>query len=118
MVILVACGEGATKVERGDLVEGTVTASDSTVDGWKSKPYLITIFENVEYFIRLTSPTGTPVGLWNPVAEEFIVEVDRQMMGRTVAYTFAEGDSREIFVRSLDSDVPAPFTFTFWIRAS
>lgn len=63
MAVSVACGGGPTRFERGEVVEGTVNASDASVDGWKSKPYLTEIFENVEYLVRLTSPTGTPVGI-------------------------------------------------------
>ena len=118
IVTLVACGGGATKIARGELVSGTVTSSDSSVDGWRSKPYLMEIFEDIEYFVRLTSPTGSPVGLWNPVAEEYIVEIDSGEMGRTVAYVFSEGDQHELHIRSPESEVPAPFTFTFWIRSS
>ena len=118
ILITVACGESAIKFERGHLVEGTVTSSDSIADGWRSKPYITEIFEDIEYFIRLSSPTGAPVGLWNPVADEFIIELNSGKMTRTVAYVFSEGDFQELFVRSPDSEVPTPFTFMFWIRGS
>ena len=118
IVMMVACGGGAIKVEKGDLVSGIITSSDSGVDGRRSKVYLMEIFEDVEYFVRLTSPEGSPVGLWNPVAEEYIVEIASGETGRTVAYVFAEGDQHELIVRSPESEVPAPFTFTFWITAS
>ena len=118
IVILVACGGGATKVERGDLVSGTVTSSDPGLDGWRSKLYLMEIFEDIEYFVRLTSPTGSPVGLWNPVAEEYIVEIATGEMGRIVAYVFSEGEQHDLLVRSPETEVPAPFTFSFWIRGS
>ncbi len=79
---------------------------------------VIDIFEDVEYFVRLTSETGNPVGLWDSVAEEYIVEIDSGEMGRTVAYVFSEGDQHELFIRSRESEVPATFSFTFWIIGS
>ena len=118
IVMMLACGGGAIKVEKGKLVSGIITSSDSSVDGWKSKAYVMEIFEDVEYFVRLTSPEGSPVGLWNPVAEEYIVEIASGETRRTVAYVFAEGDQHELIVRSPESEVPTPFTFMFWIISS
>ena len=118
IVMMVACGGGAIKVEKGKLVSGIVTSSNSSVDGWRSKAYVMEIFEDVEYFVRLTSPDGSPVGLWNPVAEEYIVEIASGETRRTVAYVFAEGDQHELIVRSPESEVPTPFTFMFWIISS
>ena len=118
IVILVACGPGVIKIERGNLVSGIVTSSDSSEDGWMSKHYQMEVFEDVEYFVRLTSPESNPVGLWNPVAEEYIVEIASGETRRTVAYVFAEGDQHELIVRSPESEVPTPFTFMFWIRGT
>jgi hypothetical protein len=118
IVTLAACGGGATKIEKDDIVSDTITSSDSGADGWRSKAYVIDIFEDVEYFVRLTSETGSPVGLWDSVAEEYIVEIDSGEMGRTVAYIFSEGDQHELFIRSRESEVPATCSFTFWIIGS
>ena len=110
----VACGGGATKFEKGKLVTGTITASDSNVDGWNSEPYVVDLFGGIEYFIRLTSTNGNIMGIWSVEGDEYIVEVDSDVAARTVADTFSETGPQELFLRSPESDTPADFTFKLW----
>ena len=113
-VSMVACGGGATKFEKGKLVTGTITASDSNVEGWNSQPYVVDLFGGIEYFIRLTSTNGNIMGIWSVEGDEYIVEVNSDVAARTVAYTFSETGPQEIFLRSPEADSPADFTFTIW----
>ncbi len=113
-VAVVACGGGPTKFEKGKLVSGTITSSDAKVEGWNSHSYVVDVFEGVEYFIRLTSTDGNILGIWSADADDYIVEVNSEVDARTVAYTFSESGSQDLFIRSPDSDVPSPFTFKLW----
>ena len=113
-VAVVACGGASTKVEKGKLVSGIITSSDANVEGWNSHSYVVDVFEGVEYFIRLTSTDGNILGIWSADAGDYIVEVNSEVEARTVAYTFSESGSQDLFIRSPDSDVPSPFTFKLW----
>ena len=117
-VATLACGTGATRFEKGHMVTGTITSSAEDIDGWKSLTYFTEIFEGIEYFVRLTSTNGTPMGIWSENANDFIVQVNPETPARTVAHTFSEGDFQNMFLRSPATDVPAPFSFIFWIRGS
>ena len=111
---VVACGGGATSFEKGKLVTGTITASDSNMEGWNSEPYVVELFGGIEYFVRLTSINGNIMGIWSVEGDEYIVEIDSDVAARTVAYTFSETGPQELFLRSPKSDIPADFTFTIW----
>lgn len=115
---MVACGGGATTIEKGKLVTGIITSSDSNVDDWKSQPYIVEVLEGVEYFMRLTSTDGNMVSVWSTDANDYIVEVNSESTARTVAYTFSETGPQELFLRSPDSDVPSSFTFELWRPSS
>ena len=117
-VAVVACGEGATKFEKGKLVTGTISSSDSNIEGWNSETYVVDVFAGVEYFIRLTSVNGNVMGIWSAEGDEYVVEVNSEVSARTVAYTFSETGSQELFLRSPESDTPADFTFTLWAPSS
>ncbi len=117
-VAVVACGEGVTKFEKGKLVTGTISASDSNIEGWNSETYLVDVFAGVEYFIRLTSVNGNVMGIWSAEGDEYIVEVNSEVSVRTAAYTFFETGSQELFLRSPESDTPADFTFRLWTPSS
>ncbi len=108
---MVACGGGATQVYVGKSVSGTITASDANEEGWKSRAYVIDVRGGVEYFIRLSSTSGNPMGIWIADADDYVVEISPDVTARTVAYTFSESGPQELFVRSPDSDVPSLFTF-------
>ena len=113
-VAVVACGEGVTKFEKGKLVTGTVSSSDSNIEGWNSEAYVVNVFADVEYFIRLTSVNGNVMGIWSAEGDEYIVEVNSEVSARTVAYTFSETGPQELFLRSPESDTTADFTFPLW----
>ena len=103
-VAVVACGGGPTKFEKGKLVSGIITSSDTNVEGWNSQTYVVDIFEGVEYFIRLTSTDGNVMGIWSTDAEDSIVEVNSDVDARTVAYPFAAPGAQSPYVRTLDSN--------------
>ena len=117
-VAVVACGQGVTKFEKGKLVTGTVSSSDSNIEGWNSETYVVDVFGGVEYFVRLTSVNGNVMGIWSAEGDEYIVEVNSEVSARTVAYIFSEPGSQELFLRSPESDTPADFTFTLWAPSS
>ena len=117
-VAMVACGESAIKFEKGTLVTGTVTASDSDVEGWNSESYLVDVIANVEYSVRLTSTNGNVIGIWSVEGDEYIIKVDSEKAARTVAYVFSESGPQELILRSPESDIPADFTFKLWSPSS
>ena len=117
-VAVVACGGGATKFEKGKLVTGTISSSDSNIEGWNSETYVVDVFADIQYFIRLTSVNGNVMGIWSAEGDEYIVEVNSEESVRTGNYIFSETGPQELFLRSPESDTPADFTFTLWTPSS
>ncbi len=111
---VIACG-GATEVKVGQLVSGTITASDTDDEDWKSKTYVIDVREDVQYSIDLTTTNGNIVGIWSADASGYIVEVNHAVTTRSAPYTFSEGGSQELFLQSPASHVPSPFIFKIWV---
>jgi len=113
--VATACGGANTEVYLGTLVSGTVTASDPDTEGGKSQGYLIRVREGVEHYVYLNSPDGNIAGIWNAGGYDFILQANPEAETRTVTHTFSESGFQEIYVMSLDSDIPSPFTFKIWV---
>jgi hypothetical protein len=110
-----ACGGANTEVYVGTLVSGTVTASDPDTEGGKSQSYVIRVREGVEHYVFLNGPDGNIAGIWSAGADDFILQANPEAESRTATHTFSESGFQEIFVMSLDSDIPSPFTFKIWV---
>ena len=68
----------------------------------------------MEYFIRLTHDNDETVNVWSPDANAFLVEANSEADAHTTAYRFSETGPQELFVRSLNTDVPANYTLKMW----
>ena len=112
------CGGQTREIFLGTLVEGVTTASNPDDVGGISETYLIEVHEGVEHYIYLSSPDGSIAGHWDANANDFIVQANTEKGVRTVTYTFSEDGFHEVFLRSLDSDIPSPFTFKIWAPSS
>ena len=114
-VFMTACAEDTTEVYLGTLVSGSITASDASGDGGRSQNYTIYVREGVEHYIYLTSTDGNITGVWSIDEDAYIVEANPSATTRTVAHTFSKTGIQTLFITSLASDVPSPFTFRIWI---
>ena len=106
--------EGTATIAQGEELTGTITNGDTDVDGWKSKAYQVEVRKGVEYFIRLTHDNDERVNVWSPDANAFLVEANSEADAHTAAYRFSETGPQELFVRSLNTDVPANYTLKMW----
>ena len=113
MAATVACG-GATEVKVGQLVSGTITASDADDGEWKSQTYVIDVREGVAYAFEVTSLDDDIVGIWN--ADGYIVEANLIVTTRSATYTFSKSGSQKLYLQSPASHVPSPFTFSVSVR--
>ena len=109
-----ACGGAIIEVYLRALVSVVTTASNPNDIGGISDSYLVRVKEGVEYFVYLSSPDGNISGIWNANADDFIIQAKPGTESRTVTHRFSEGGFQEVFLRSLDSDMPSPFTFKIW----
>ena len=114
-VFMTACGGETTEIYLGALVLGSVATSDASGDGWRSQNYTIYVREGVEHYIYLTTTDSNIMGIWSVDEDAYIVETDPSATTRTVAHTFSKTGTQTLFLRSLASDVPAPFTFKIWV---
>ena len=113
--VVTACGEDTTEIYLGTLVLGTVAASDANDDGGRSQAYTINVREGVEHYIYLTSTNGNIAGIWSVDEDGYIVEADPHATTHTVTHTFSKTGVQELFLRSLDSQIPSSFTFKIWV---
>ena len=115
MAAVVACG-GGTEISVGQLVSGTITASDEDDGEWKSQTYVIDVREGVAYEFELTSVDDDTVGIWNSDAQGYIVETNLIVTTRSATYIFPEDGSQKLYLQTPASDVPSPFIFKVTIK--
>ncbi len=116
MAAVVACGGGGTEISVGQLVSGTITASDEDDGEWKSQTYVIDVREGVAYEFELTSVDDDTVGIWNSDAQGYIVETNIVVGVRSATYIFSEDGAQKLYLQSPASDVPSPFLFKVSIK--
>ena len=116
MAAVAACGGGGTEISVGQLVSGTITASDKDDGEWKSQTYVIDVREGVAYNFELTSVDDDTVGIWNAEARGYIVEANIVVAVRSATYIFREDGPQKLFLQSPASDVPSPFLFKVTIK--
>ena len=110
-----ACGESLTEIYLGSVVSGATTATAPDDVGGVSETYLIRVRGGVQHFVHLNAPEGNIVGLWDAKTNDFILQSNPMTYSRTVSYTFTGRIPQEVFVRSLDSDIPSPFEIKIWV---
>ncbi len=116
MAAVVACGGGGTEISVGQLVSGTITASDNDDGEWKSQTYVIDVREGVAYEFELTSVEDDTIGIWNSDAQGYFVETNIVVGVRSAIYIFSEDGSQKLYLQSPKSDVPSPFLFKVTIK--
>ena len=114
-VAATACGGALTEIYMATVVSGVTTASNPDDLGGISESYSLKTREGVEHYVYLSSPDGNIAGLWDATANDFIIQANPESESRTITYTFSDGGIHEVFLRSLDSEIPSDYTFKIWI---